>query len=175
MVGSVKRLDLLINDILALTKIQVDNERPKPVDLNDLLLRVKGELSEQLEKTGAVIEAEPLPNIIGAENQLFYLLKNLIGNAIKFQPEERIPHIGLRSEREKGYLKIFVSDNGIGIAEEHHKKIFEMFRRLHGRGEYGGTGMGLAICKKIMEKHGGKITVESTEGSGATFTCWFPV
>jgi PAS domain S-box-containing protein len=174
MAGAVKRLHLLIDDILALTKVHVDKEQTKAVDLNLLLQRLKEEQQEKLEETGAVIEAEPLPTITGAENLLFYLFKNLISNGIKFQPAGNRPHIRIHSEKEGSYTKVSFTDNGIGIPEGFHKKIFEMFRRLHGRTEYEGTGMGLAICKKIMEKHGGKITVESGEGKGTTFTCWFP-
>ncbi|HET7897290.1 MAG TPA: ATP-binding protein, partial [Flavisolibacter sp.] len=123
---------------------------------------------------GAVIETAPLPSIAGVENQLFYLFKNLISNAIKFQPEGNQPLIRIWAERDDALLRVHVTDNGLGIAPEFHKKIFEMFRRLHNRETFEGTGMGLAICKKIMEKHGGKITVESMPGQGTTFTCWFP-
>jgi signal transduction histidine kinase len=138
------------------------------------LQQLKEEMHERLQHTGAVIEAGVLPGIAGAENQLFYLFKNLISNAIKFQPKGNVPLISIKAETEGPFVKISVSDNGLGIAAEHHKKIFEMFRRLHSREAYEGTGMGLSICKKIMEKHGGKITVESAPGNGSTFTCWFP-
>lgn len=165
----------MINDILALTKVHVGNEKTKPVDLNALLQQLRQEMQEKLESTGAMIEAEPLPKIIGAENQLLYLLKNLICNSIKFQPKDGQPHIRIQAEKEAQFFKVLIRDNGIGIASGQHKKIFEMFRRLHGRTDYDGTGMGLAICKKIMEKHGGKITVISEEGKGAIFICWFPI
>lgn len=174
MLNSVKWLDQLINDILALTKVHVDKTKLKPVDLDALLQRLKEEMHEKLERSGAVIEAEPLPQILGMENPLFYLFTNLVSNGLKFQEEGAKPHIVIKTEKEAQFLKISVTDNGIGIAPEYHKRIFEMFRRLHGRTEYEGTGMGLAICKKIMEKHGGTITVESEAGKGATFTCWFP-
>ncbi|MDQ3278520.1 MAG: ATP-binding protein, partial [Bacteroidota bacterium] len=170
--NSVKQLTLLIHDILTLTKVHADNEKMVPVDLNRLVEQIKGEMQEKW--AHASIEADTLPSILGAENQLFYLLKNLISNGIKFQEKGHTPRIIVHANREENFLKIAVSDNGIGIAPEYHKRIFEIFRRLHGRTEYEGTGMGLAICKKIMEKHGGKITVASTEGKGSTFTCWFP-
>jgi len=171
---SVRRLDLLINDILALTKVHVDNDKQEPVDLNRLLQQVKTEMQEKLQKTCAVMTADPLPTIKGAANQLFYLFKNIISNSLKFQHKENEPRIHIKAEWENQFLKLSVSDNGIGIAPEYHRKIFEMFRRLHTRTEYEGTGMGLAICKKIMEKHGGDITVASEPEKGATFTCWFP-
>lgn len=171
--GSVSRLNLLINDVLTLTKVHVENEKPVPTDMNQLLNDLKSEMQETW--VGASIEAGPLPTVLGSRNQLFYLFKNLVSNGVKFQEKGRVPHIRIEAAKEGVYLKISVSDNGIGIHPDYHKKIFEIFRRLHGRTEYEGTGMGLAICKKIMEKHGGKITVESKEGQGAIFTCWFPV
>ncbi|WP_121352200.1 PAS domain-containing protein [Flavisolibacter nicotianae] len=172
--GAVKRLDLLINDILELTRVHVGNEKVRAVDLNNLLQRLREEMAEKWQKAGAVIEIAPLPSIAGSESQLFYLFKNLISNAIKFQADGQEPLVQIGAEREGAFLKIFIRDNGIGIAGEHHKKIFEMFRRLHNRDQYEGTGMGLAICKKIMEKHGGKITLESEPEKGSTFVCWFP-
>ena len=171
--NSVKRLSLLVHDILTLTKVHVETEQLVPTDLNAVLAKLKNEMQEAW--AGATIEAGQLPLLLGVENQLFYLFKNLVDNGVKFQEAGAEPHIRIQSEKEGAYLKIAVRDNGIGIHPDYHKKIFEIFRRLHGRTEYEGTGMGLAICKKIMEKHGGKITVDSNEGEGATFTCWFPL
>ena len=171
--NSVKRLSLLVKDILTLTKVHVEHEGLKPVDLNSLVEQVKIELQGRWD--GAVIEAGPLPTILGSASQLFYLLTNLVSNGLKFQEENHPPCVQVRALREDTFLKIAVSDNGIGIAPEYHKRIFDIFRRLHSRTEYEGTGIGLTICKKIMEKHGGKITVESAVGQGATFTCWFPL
>lgn len=172
--AAVKRLNLLINDILALTKVHAGNERVKTVDLNRLLLQVKEEMQEKLHKTRSVIEAGPLPFLTGAVNQLFFLFKNLLDNALKFQPPGNRPHVRIHAENDGNFFKLSFTDNGLGIAKEHYKKIFEMFRRLQNREEYEGTGMGLAICKKIMEKHGGSISVDSEPGKGTTFTCWFP-
>ncbi|MBB1283536.1 PAS domain S-box protein [Flavisolibacter sp. BT320] len=171
--GSVNRLSLLINDVLTLTKVHVENEKPAPVDLNVLVEKIKKEMSEKW--AGAVIEADRLPILLGAENQLFFMLKNLIGNGIKFQKNNNKPLIRIGFITEDAYIKLTITDNGIGIHPDYHKKIFEMFKRLHSRTEYEGTGMGLAICKKIMEKHGGKITVASEPGRGSIFTCWFPL
>jgi PAS domain S-box-containing protein len=171
--NSVKRLSLLVQDILTLTKVHVDHEGLKPVDLNSLMDQVKTEL--QARWPNAVMEAGPLPTILGTASQLFYLLKNLVSNGLKFQEENTTPHIAIGASREDNFLKLSIRDNGIGIPPEYHKRIFEIFRRLHGRTEYEGTGIGLTICKKIMEKHGGKITVESEPGKGSTFTCWFPL
>jgi signal transduction histidine kinase len=138
------------------------------------LEEVQEEMRETLETTGTVITADPLPTIIGSANQLSYLIKNIISNGVKFQLPGARPNLTIRFKLENNYLKIAFTDNGIGIEPAHHKRIFEIFRRLHHHTAYEGTGMGLAICKKIMEKHGGKITVESEAGNGTTFTCWFP-
>jgi PAS domain S-box-containing protein len=171
--SSVDRLNLLISDVLTLTKLHVENEQPAPTGLNQLLDKLRKEMGEAW--AGASIETGPLPTVLGRENQLFYLFKNLISNGVKFQEKGSVPTIRIEAVKEDGYHKISVRDNGIGIHPDYHKKIFEIFRRLHNRTEYEGTGMGLAICKKIMEKHSGKITVDSTVGKGTAFTCWFPV
>jgi light-regulated signal transduction histidine kinase (bacteriophytochrome) len=104
-----------------------------------------------------------------------YLFKNILSNSIKFQHPDNKPVIHIQASHLDTLIKVTFRDNGIGFAPEYGKRIFQMFRRLHGRHEYEGTGMGLAICKRIMEKHSGNITAESENGKGATFTCWFPV
>jgi signal transduction histidine kinase len=111
---------------------------------------------------------------MGVHNQLVYLFKNLISNSIKFQPPGNTPRIEINASVSGNFLKLSFTDNGIGFAPEYSKKIFQMFRRLHGKTEFEGTGMGLSICKRIMEKHGGSITAEGEVGKGARFTCWFP-
>lgn len=179
MMGAVKRLDALIDDIMSLSKAHLTHEKQKQVDLNRLLEAAKEDLREEIEQSCAQIEAEPLPAITGAENLLFSLFSNLLGNAIKFRSKEASPKIVISSkeamqEGRKG-LAVSFTDNGIGFTPDHSKKIFQIFQRLHNRDEYEGTGMGLAICKKIMEKHNGTITAESKPGEGSTFTCWFPL
>jgi signal transduction histidine kinase len=99
---------------------------------------------------------------------MIQLLQNLIGNAILYRGE-RPPRIRIETSRHDGYWEIAVKDNGIGIASEHHEQIFEIFKRLHGRHEYPGTGIGLAVCRKIVERHGGRIWVESQLGTGSAF------
>ena len=116
---------------------------------------------------------------MGDEGLLFSLFENLLSNSIKFQPPGNIPNIRIAAEEittagKKG-IQLSFTDNGIGFTQAYARKIFLIFQRLHGRDEYEGTGMGLAICKKIMEKHGGTINAVSEPGKGATFTCWFPL
>ncbi|RYZ30071.1 MAG: PAS domain S-box protein, partial [Chitinophagaceae bacterium] len=173
LIASIKRLNTLIDDILALTKVHVDKEDITDVDLNVVLQRALQEMNEPIEAAGAEVTANHLPTVRGVENHLLYLFKNLIGNSIKFQSHGNKPVIRIAACTEDGSVKLSFADNGIGFSPVHKKKIFQMFRRLHGRDEYEGTGMGLAICKRIMEKHAGDIIAESEEGKGATFTCLF--
>ena len=144
-----------------------------------MLQKVKEALSDEIEKTGAQIESTRLPSLMGDEGLLFSLFENLLSNSIKFQPPGNIPNIRIAAEEittagKKG-IQLSFTDNGIGFTQAYARKIFLIFQRLHGRDEYEGTGMGLAICKKIMEKHGGTINAVSEPGKGATFTCWFPL
>lgn len=173
--SSVKRMDMLVDDVVALTKMHVDDRGEEAVSLNEVLRRALYEMQEDIDQAGAEIYSEELPALSGSENHLVYLFKNLLSNALKFQPPGNRPVVRIHCSKENDAFLISFSDNGIGFAPEHRKKIFQMFRRLHGRSEYEGTGMGLAICKKIMEKHGGNISAQSEPGKGAVFTCCFPV
>ena len=128
-------------------------------------MRVKG--------TGARIERDPLPEIWGDSILLTQLYQNLIGNALKFSGDQR-PIIQLTFEQKNGEQIFGVNDNGIGIEPKYAQEIFKPFRRLHGRAEYEGSGIGLAICRKIIERHGGKIWVESEKGKGAHFRFTLP-
>lgn len=185
---SVRRLETLIDDILVLTKIHSERKKPVPVDLNHLLVRVQEELQESIEGTGATITAGVLPVVAGQENQLLILFKNLIANALKFQPPGNKPQVRIDAEilegaglnlvgvpEEKQYFRVSFTDNGLGFDPRYARKIFQVFQRLHGPQDYPGTGMGLAICRKIMENHEGFIAAESEEGRGSTFHCYFPV
>ncbi len=120
------------------------------------------------------MECETLPTVVADERQLAQLFQNLLGNALKFRTEET-PHIRLRAEQQQGIWLFTVQDNGIGIDPQHAEKIFILFQRLHSRQKYDGTGIGLAICKKIVERHGGRIWVESEPGKGSTFKFTLPV
>lgn len=183
---AVKRMDVLLEDILVLTKIHSDHHSEDVVDLNKVLSGVKEDMADALRKTQTTIEADQLLTIKGNANQVFYLFKNLISNAIKFQRPGNVPHVKITAEIVKGnelnvanakdeYGKISFIDNGFGFEQKYAKKIFQVFQRLHGKHEFEGTGIGLAICRKIMENHHGTIEVQSEQGKGSTFTCYFPL
>lgn len=173
--NAVKRLDTLVEDIVSLTKVHIEDEDLQEISLTAVLQRAGQELQEVIDRSGAEIIAAPLPTVKGVENHLVYLFKNLLSNSIKFQKPDNKPVIRIAASEMEGFVKLTITDNGIGFAPEYNKRIFQMFRRLHGKSEFEGTGMGLAICKRIMEKHGGNITAEGEPGKGATFTCWFAV
>jgi light-regulated signal transduction histidine kinase (bacteriophytochrome) len=187
--NSVRRMDTLIQDILVLTHIHSDAERKLTVNLNAILEQVQNDMKEMLAESGAEIVVEKLPMLSANSNQLFYLFKNLVSNSIKFQKPGNVPVIKITSELTEGaslpaslhadalveYAAIHFTDNGFGFDTRYTKKIFQVFQRLHGNHEFEGTGIGLAICKKIMENHSGLIAVKSKEGEGSTFSCYFPL
>jgi light-regulated signal transduction histidine kinase (bacteriophytochrome) len=131
-------------------------------------------LNQAIERNRAVIRTSPLPVVIGDESQLYRLFQNLISNALKFRGRES-PEIRVWAELQEGEWIFAVQDNGIGIAPEYQEKVFGMFSRLHSRAQYEGTGIGLALCSKIAQRHGGRIWVESDVGEGATFRFNIPV
>jgi light-regulated signal transduction histidine kinase (bacteriophytochrome) len=136
--------------------------------MEDVLARSLHDLETLVKESKANITHDPLPVVMADEAQLIQLLQNLIGNSIKYRGQAD-PIIHISAVRDKDMWRISVKDNGIGIAPEYHEKIFEMFQRLNAGERKDGTGIGLAIAKKIVEKHGGRIWVESEEGEGATF------
>ncbi len=169
-----KRMHELINALLEYSRVGKREKELKPVDCNEILETVKSNLEIIIEENNARIEYDDLPQVKGDHMQLVRLFQNLITNAIKFKDEEP-PVITISAqERSKDWL-FSVSDNGIGIDEEHFKKVFLIFQRLHIRNQYAGTGIGLAVCKKIIERHGGTIWVQSEEQSkGSTFYFTIP-
>jgi PAS domain S-box-containing protein len=183
---SANRMEALIGDILEFSRANVP-ESVEDVDLNKVLLIATNDFSEIVREKKAVIRSNTLPVVKGNHLQLTQLIENLVSNALKFQPENISPMIDisggvvhgsalgyLHADRKRDYAFITIKDNGIGFDEQYLPKIFQMFQRLHGISEYPGTGMGLAICKKIVENHGGFIVAKSKEGEGASFTCYFP-
>ncbi len=168
-----KRMHELINALLEYSRVGNRDKVLKTVDCNDILSTVKRNLQIAIEEHDARIEYNGLPKIKADQMQLVRLFQNLINNAIKFRGDE--PPVIKVQAKERDYDWLFsVSDNGIGIDEEHFKKVFLIFQRLHIRSQYGGTGIGLAVCKKIIERHGGKIWVESEEQKGSTFYFTIP-
>ena len=143
------------------------------VDLPAVLADVQTDLETAIDESGSSVTRDPLPMVRGDETQLRQLLKNLIENAIKYR-DSKPPEIHVGCVRDGDMWRIFVRDNGIGIDPEHAESIFVIFRRLQTEQEYLGTGIGLAICKRIVERHGGKIWVESDVGKGSTFHFTLP-
>jgi PAS domain S-box-containing protein len=172
-VDGVTRMQALINDLLAFSRV---GKRPlalTAVDTGQAVQRAVASLQTAIEESGATIEVGPLPTVVADASQLGQLFQNLIGNAIKFHGEQP-PVVQVWAEPAPGEWVFSVRDNGIGIDTEFADRIWTIFQRLHSRDEYPGTGIGLAICKKIVERHGGRIHVDSAPGQGSTFTFTLP-
>ncbi|MEL6851403.1 MAG: ATP-binding protein, partial [Bacteroidota bacterium] len=170
----VQHMHLLLSDLQTYAYIGRANVEPAPVNLNHILEEVKANLHQQIEERGAVIKANPLPSLMGHQTSLYQLFQNLISNAIKFQIQGVTPKISIRVMDEENYLRVEVVDNGIGIPDAFKARIFRAFQRLHNQSDYPGTGIGLAICHKVMLQLGGKIDVQSELGKGSKFRLWFP-
>ncbi|MGH8510806.1 MAG: sensor histidine kinase, partial [Gammaproteobacteria bacterium] len=185
MQNAARRMHNLITDLLTFSRVTTQGRPFAPVDLNRIAEEVVSDLEARLLETGGRVEIEALPAIPADPLQLRQLLQNLIGNALKFHRPEEPPVVRLRGELEdpgpdadagaSASCRITVEDNGIGFETKFMDRIFTPFQRLHGREEYEGTGMGLAICRKIVERHGGTITARSTPGQGATFIVTLPI
>jgi len=172
-VDGANRMQALIRDLLAYSRVGTRGERLEPTSCETVLDQTLANLQFAIEENGARVTHDPLPTVLADPSQLSQLFQNLIGNAIKFRRDEA-PHVHLGAERRENEWLFSVRDNGIGIDEEYGERIFEIFQRLHGRNDYSGTGIGLAICKKIVERHGGRIWVVSDPGGGSTFYFTLP-
>jgi PAS domain S-box-containing protein len=171
-VDGCKRMQMLINDLLSYCKVDGRSSPKETVNLQNVAAETLDMLQPMIADSGAEVQIGQLPTVIGDHSQLVQLLMNLVGNSIKYN-DKPTPAVHVEFDAES--CQFYVRDNGIGIAPEHHNKIFEIFRRLHSQEEYPGTGIGLAICRRIVEHHGGKIALESTAGEGCTFTFTLPV
>jgi PAS domain S-box-containing protein len=184
------RMSLLIKDLLTFSRISTRQEAAAPIALNNVLTEVLEDLEVTVQQSGGNIIVDELPTILGDASQLRQLFQNLLSNALKFRQAGVEPMIHIQSRSVlKGslprtvrparsasmYYCISVSDNGIGFDEKYIDRIFQVFQRLHGRNEYAGTGIGLAICEKVVANHGGAITAESQPGRGATFLIYLPI
>lgn len=167
-VDAAARMRRLINDLLRLSRVGQKGVPMEPVSFEEILVSAKQNISLSIEETGAQISHGELPVVLGDKTQLVQLLQNLLGNALKFRREEA-PRVHLSAARDGPRWRFQVEDNGIGLDEADAKKIFVVFKRLHHAEEYEGTGIGLAICKKITELHGGRIWVEGVPGKGSSF------
>jgi PAS domain S-box-containing protein len=173
-VDGVLRMKTLINDLLVYSRVNTQETPFEPTDCNNIIKQVEINLKASIEESGAVIHYRSLPIVNGNPLQLTQLLQNLVSNAIKFRCEES-PVVNISVKLTDNEWLFSVADNGIGIEKEFADRIFVIFQRLHNFTEYPGTGIGLAICKKIVEKHGGRIWVESEPGKGSTFYFTIPV
>ncbi|NUT94606.1 MAG: HAMP domain-containing protein, partial [Saccharothrix sp.] len=172
-VDGAKRMQVLINDLLAFSRVGRLTREHTLVDLNDTLAQVQDSYSEAIERTGATIEAPELPTVRGEASLLGGVFGNLISNALKFHGEDP-PVVRIAVERTDAHWTFTVSDNGIGIDAEYAERIFVIFQRLHHKDDYPGTGIGLAMCRKIIEYHGGTIWLDTGEGAGTTFKFTLP-
>jgi PAS domain S-box-containing protein len=168
------RMQTLINDLLAFSRIGTRGSSFAPVDGDVILRTAVANLETTINECGAVITHDPLPILTADRTQLTQLFQNLFANAIKFRRVAESPRIHVSAELKDGAWHFGVHDNGIGIDSQFFERIFVIFQRLHGREEYPGTGIGLAICRKIVERHGGRMWVESEPGAGSTFHFTIP-
>ncbi|QIZ69792.1 PAS domain S-box protein [Oxynema aestuarii] len=167
------RMQQLIEDLLDYSRVGTRGQEFEPIESEEILQQAIANLHVSIHKNHAAITHDPLPAIVGDAKQLARLLQNLISNAIKYRGE-RSPAVHVSARRQDRTWVFSIRDNGIGIDPKHHDRIFTIFQRLHTREEYPGTGIGLAICKKIVERHGGRIWVESEPGEGSIFYFTLP-
>jgi light-regulated signal transduction histidine kinase (bacteriophytochrome) len=183
-----RRMQFLIQDLLAYSRTNKKEKEFLKTDLNALIEGVKNDLEQTIQEKGAILSAGDLPEINVIPFQLRQLFTNLFSNSLKFTRPNVAPEIKVKAKLQKAkkihlegvdpakdYWLITVQDNGIGFEPEYSTRIFEVFQRLHGKDEYDGTGIGLAICKKIIENHQGMITATGIPGQGATFSIYLPV
>jgi len=187
MQNAAARMQTLINDLLAFSRVIRSSQPFVPVDLGAVTREVLNDLEVRIEKSGGRVDVGELPTISGDPTQMRQLMQNLLSNALKFQPAGERPVVTISSRilpdsagetaavpNANPFWEICVQDNGIGFDEKHLEKIFAVFQRLHGRTEYEGTGIGLAVCRRIVDRHGGAITARSQPGKGATFVFTVP-
>ncbi len=167
-VGGARRMSRLITDLLQYSRVGTHGAPLVPTSTQTAFEAARANLAAAADEAGATITADALPDVLGDEGQLTQVLQNLMGNALKFRGE-RAPEVHVAaSETDTGW-RLTVQDNGIGIDMEYAGQVFEVFKRLHGVGDYEGSGVGLAVCRRVIERHGGEIWVESTPGEGASF------
>jgi signal transduction histidine kinase len=173
-VDGAKRMQTLINDLLAFSRVGHSGRALEPLDLNEILAEAKTTLSHTLEHAHASVLAEPLPTVRGERALLVSLFQNLIGNAVKFRGAEA-PVVRVSAEREDSQWQFSCTDNGLGLDPEYAERIFVIFQRLHTKEAYPGTGIGLAMCRKIIEYHGGRMWLDPNHSPGAQFRFTLPI
>ena len=167
-VDGARRMQALLNGLLDLSRVGTRGREPEPTDSEAVLRDALLNLEQAIGEAGAEVSHDPMPTVLGDRIQLTQLFQNLISNAVKFNASRR-PRVAVTARRAGSMWEFRVADNGIGIDPAHFERIFQVFQRLHTRETYAGTGIGLAVCRKIVERHGGTIWIESAKGQGATF------
>ena len=167
-VDGADRMKKLILDLLQYSRVGTNRDQFTDTDMNEVAGLVLQTFNDKVQETGALVKVQTMPVIKANRTQLIQLLQNLVGNAFKYN-NSAIPEIEVGCEEKKDAWQFFVKDNGIGIAKKYFDKVFAIFQRLHNKNQFSGTGIGLAICKKIAERHGGNIWIESKEGEGCVF------
>lgn len=173
-VDGAKRMQAMIDGLLEYSRVDTDGDAMEETDLDTVLANVRDDLAVKIGDADAEVDADPLPTIVADRNQLRRLLQNLIANAIKYSGDDP-PRVHVSAAQQGDKWVIAVEDHGIGIPESEQDDVFDVFNRVHERGEESGTGIGLAVCRKIVERHGGDIWLESAEGDGSTFFTSFPI
>jgi light-regulated signal transduction histidine kinase (bacteriophytochrome) len=175
MQGATVRMQDLIDDLLLFSKLTTYSSPFVKIDCNKIIEGTLSDLEARVNESRGTINVDKLPDIEADSFQMRQLFQNLIGNALKYRKEDVDPVINISAQPDgNGNVVIKIEDNGIGFDEKYKDKIFQLFQRLHGKNAYGGTGMGLAICKKIVEHHSGSMTVDSTPGVGTAFQVSLP-
>ena len=188
MQGATGRMQELIRGLLAYSRLNTEKPSFRAVSLNPLLNEILGDLETAISDRHAAIDVDRLPTIRGNALQLRQLFQNLLSNALKFTPPDRVPLVHVSASMlppdqmqavypnaQGSYLSISVQDNGIGFEQKYADRIFNLFQRLHGRNEFAGTGIGLAVCKKVVDNHGGYLSAQSQPGIGSTFRVYLPM
>ncbi|MEO8553819.1 MAG: ATP-binding protein, partial [Kofleriaceae bacterium] len=173
-VEGVTRMQRLINDLLAYSRVGTREGVRQEIELEQVLAQVRTNLAQAIEDCQGEVTHDPLPRVPGNEPQLVQLIQNLVSNALKFHAKDRTPRVHVSARRDPAGWTIAVRDNGIGISSDYFERIFVIFQRLHPREIYDGTGIGLAIAQRIVERHGGRIWVDSVPDEGTTFSFTLP-
>ena len=173
--GAAERMQKLIEDLLKYSRVATHGRPFAHVDLAEIVREVIEDLADEVERSGAAVRIGDLPTISADALQMRQLMQNLISNALKFRREGVTPEVSVKATVVGDRVQLAVRDNGIGFEPQYSRRIFRVFERLHGRGEYPGTGIGLALCRRIAERHGGTVVADSAPGEGATFTVTLPM
>jgi light-regulated signal transduction histidine kinase (bacteriophytochrome) len=172
--SAAERMSTLIEDLLAFSRVTTRKNAPEKVDLNEIVKDVVGDLESRIEEVEGTVTIGELPHFTADPTHMRQLFQNLIGNALKFHKPDEKPVVTVEAQEDKDGVELRVTDNGIGFDEKYTDKIFSVFQRLHDKSTYDGTGIGLAVCRKIAERYNGTITATSKKGEGATFIVKLP-